>query len=150
MWSVCFPVMVILFFVWSRKLKLSDAFNCVTPLWLEQLGSKNPKWWMVLVTVLLKYSYHCFRSTVRKYRKCKVISFLSSLSIADVFSDVTVFWRGQKGEHAYPPHCLWLCFFIKLDMEVSIWTNICLARSRTLKNMNSVLCINVFLKMFAG
>lgn len=40
-----FPVMSIsLVFVGSGRLMLSDAFNCANPLWLEQLGSENPKW----------------------------------------------------------------------------------------------------------
>lgn len=43
-WSFFSPGMVILVFVGSGELKLSDAFNCVNPLWLEQLGSESPKW----------------------------------------------------------------------------------------------------------
>lgn len=45
MWDffVCFAAIMILVCEGSGKLKLSDAFNCVNPLWLEQLGSEDPK-----------------------------------------------------------------------------------------------------------
>lgn len=62
--------------------------------------------------------------------------FNSSLSIADIFADLTVFRRSQKAERAHCPHCVWLCFLIKLGSEVSIWIINCLARSRTLKYAN--------------